>query len=686
MPPPDLSPPVAVDEPEPGPPAEAAAAEPVAVGVEPEVEAESDGAVPGEPAPLAAEPAAPDGAADDTWIELFEASPVAMAVLGDGLVVQANDALRQLSGRTSGELSGMLFDDLVSAGEEGGPLRLERPRGDTRWVKESRSDVELGGTHRELATLEDVTQARETEARLRRQALHDELTGLPNRRLLVDQLTQALSRSRRTASKVGVFFIDVDDLKRVNDTHGHGAGDTLILTVGHSLRDALRESDTLARIGGDEFVAICEDVGEGRTLDEIGQRIIDSVARPLVIDGESIPVSISVGVAAAQSAEEDSENLLARADTAMYRAKAAGGGRLWGGTGRWNTAPDPRPGVEEWLEAMAHGQLRLMYEPVVTADDGVLLGVVGKLRWSHPEMGELTGTDLLETRDVGRATAALVRWSVRKALAEVRSLNDSPLTVWLTVPSRALLQASVADEVTAAYADFGGRRAPALVLDIREKDLASLLRRGGPPTPLARFTAAGPVALGIDGFRGDAVPLGLLPQLAPRSIRLHSALMRAASRNGEPTGRALLDGIVAAATAAGVTSIAAQVDDLATLRVARDAQILAVQGSVVAAARPIDGLTSLLHSRRVALPATRPSRAPFEPDAAVDLSVDIGAALAAETGLALPAPPSGRAPGEPDVTVDLAVDIGATLAAETGVTLPATPSSPAPGAPQPSTH
>lgn len=591
---------------------------------------------------------------DDSWLDLFDASPVPMAMLDDsGVPVEVNDALCRFSGRSAAELTSMPLDELFdtgaehSAGDEGEDLRLVLADGSVRWARAARSEVVLSSTRLQLLTLEDVTGARVTYDQLRQQALYDELTGLPNRRLLVEQLAQALSRARRTAGKVGVFFIDVDDLKRVNDTHGHGGGDLLIRTVGQSVRDALRESDTLARIGGDEFVAVCEDVGEGRTLDEVGQRIIGSVANPLVLDGDSIPVSISVGVAVPVSADEDAETLLARADAAMYRAKAAGGGRLWGGTGRWNTAPDNRPTIQEWLDAMAAGQLRLMYEPVVTADDGILLGVVGKLRWNHAEHGELTGTDLLETRDVGSATGALVRWSVRRALAEVRSLNDSPLTVWLTVPSRALLQASVADEIATAYRDLGGRRAPSLVLDIREKDLASLLRRGGPPGQLARFAAAGPVALGIDGFRGDSVPLGLLPQLAPRSIRLHSALMRAAARIEDPTGRALLDGIVAAATAAGVTSIAAQVDDLDTLQVARDAHVLAVQGSLVAPARTIDGLAAVLHSRRVSLPNTHGLRPTTVLDDAVDLTTDIGASLAAETGVELPGEPSYDAPPDP---------------------------------------
>jgi hypothetical protein len=218
----------------------------------------------------------------------------------------------------------------------------------------------------------------------------------------------------------------------------------------------------------------------------------------------------------------------------------------------------------------------------------------------------------------------------------------------MTVPSRALLQSSVAAEIATGYAELGGRRAPALVLDIREKDLASLLRRGGPPQVMPGHDGEIPVSLGIDGFRGDVVPLGVLAHLAPRSIRLHSSLMQAGARGPDPASRALLKGIVAAATSTGVTSIAAQVDDPDSLQLAREVGVLAVQGAIVAPARAIDALTSLLHARKVELPdppVDEPAPVPAAPSPAADRQepaapapaiADIGAALAAEIGLDLP--------------------------------------------------
>ncbi|HET8970321.1 MAG TPA: diguanylate cyclase [Candidatus Nanopelagicales bacterium] len=627
-----------------------------------------------EPDPVPDPIPAPATDTDPVATAVFEASPVAMAVLDGERLDRVNDAFCDLVHASPEELHGT---DLASLLPDGGAeadddLPLRRSDGEVRWVRLQRSAID-GSTSgpQILLTLQDVTESRTIADRLQRQALHDELTGLPNRRLLLEQLGQALSRSRRTNTRIAVFFIDVDDLKRVNDTHGHRGGDQLILRVGQALREELRESDTLARIGGDEFVAVCEDVGGGRTLDDVGHRFIASVRQPLVLDGATVPVSISVGVAAPRSPDESADSLLSRADAAMYRAKSAGGGRLAGGTNGWDTARESRPDMDEWLAALRDGALRLLYEPVVTADHGTLLGVVARLRWAHPVHGELTGSDLLETRSGGAATTAFIRWAVRKALAEVRTLNDTPLTVWMTVPSRALLQTTVTEEIADAYAALGGRRAPSLVLDIREKDLASLLRRGGPPQVMPGHSGEIPVSLGIDGFRGDAVPLGVLAKLAPRSIRLHSSLTHAAGRTGDPGARALLEGIVAAANSTGVTSIAAQVDDTEALRVAREVGVLAVQGAVVAPARSIDALTTVLHGRQVPLPDTgtaaveRPEAAPV-PEPAVE---DIGAALAAEIGLELPATkPVEDAPLAPAPTTEPIAGLGFS-----GVPLPPSP-------------
>ena len=170
--------------------------------------------------------------------------------------------------------------------------------------------------------------AQVVEAQLRHDALHDALTGLPNRRLVIDRLERGLTRRRRVGGTIAVCFFDVDGLKGVNDNLGHDAGDALLLETAKRITNALRDSDTLGRIGGDEFVAICEDVEGDEGVDRIGRRLLEAVSGTMTIEGHEIPVGASIGIAVPLTDDEAADNLLRRADEAMYEAKSHGGRRV----------------------------------------------------------------------------------------------------------------------------------------------------------------------------------------------------------------------------------------------------------------------------------------------------------------------------------------------------------------------
>src|SRR4051812_32689915 len=163
---------------------------------------------------------------------------------------------------------------------------------------------------------------------LAHRVLHDPLTDLPNRTLFLDRLEQALARLRRNEASIAVLFIDLDDFKVVNDSLGHGAGDKLLVELGSRLRHAIRPSDTIARFGGDEFVVLCEEIGDARDAVAVGERIVEATAVPFVLEGREMWVTASVGVAIAIAEDSTPETLLRDSDAAMYRAKARGPGRV----------------------------------------------------------------------------------------------------------------------------------------------------------------------------------------------------------------------------------------------------------------------------------------------------------------------------------------------------------------------
>jgi diguanylate cyclase (GGDEF)-like protein len=178
----------------------------------------------------------------------------------------------------------------------------------------------------------DISERIEAEERLRRMATHDYLTGLPNRPLFNDRLQQAVARHRRSLRGVAVMFCDLDGFKEVNDSCGHAVGDLVLVRIGERLRGVIRETDTPARVGGDEFVVLCEGITDADDLAALAERIIEAVREPIPLDdgqegGESVRLGISIGIglAGAESRDVDADRLLTLADTAMYRAKSRGG-------------------------------------------------------------------------------------------------------------------------------------------------------------------------------------------------------------------------------------------------------------------------------------------------------------------------------------------------------------------------
>jgi diguanylate cyclase (GGDEF)-like protein/PAS domain S-box-containing protein len=277
------------------------------------------------------------------------------------------------------------------------------------------------------------------EDELRHRALHDSLTGVANRTLLRDRIGHALGRAQRVGSGTAVIFLDVDHFKDVNDTHGHDVGDALLVAVAARLAEAMRPEDTLARLGGDEFVAVCEDIAGDDEAIAIADRLLAALALP-VLEEPRIQVSASAGVVICSPAH-DADSALRDADTAMYRAKAAGRGRVEIFDIATRRRLLARIKTRDELDAaLERDELLLYYQPVIDLESGAMAAVEGLIRWRHPERGivgphafipiaEETG----QIRDIGRlvieqACADAARWNALRpdAAALGVSVNLSP--------------------------------------------------------------------------------------------------------------------------------------------------------------------------------------------------------------------------------------------------------------------
>jgi diguanylate cyclase (GGDEF)-like protein len=299
------------------------------------------------------------------------------------------------------------------------------------------------------------------EELLAHRALHDPLTGLPNRQLLVDRLTHAIEVAhRRGGTPPVVMFLDLDRFKLVNDTFGHRAGDELLIQVADRLLSVLRTSDTLSRFGGDEFVVLCEDFSEAEPVAMVTSRIHAVFDEPFDIGGERLPISVSIGVASLDDAVTTTEALLSDADAAMYFAKAHGAaGKVQMFDQATRGAARNRVRTETALaHALERDELRLYYQPIIEISTNRTVGVEALLRWLHPERGILAPGEFLELAERTGAIIPIGEWVITEACTRVAAWNrnrsaDQHLSLSVNLSPRQLAEANLVDTIAKLLVD-----------------------------------------------------------------------------------------------------------------------------------------------------------------------------------------------------------------------------------------
>ena len=320
----------------------------------------------------------------------------------------------------------------------------------------------------------DVSERKELEQRLRHQAFHDVLTGLPNRALFADRVEHALARAHRTDEAIAVLLIDLDDFKSINDSLGHAMGDLLLVEVAARLDGSMRGADTVARLGGDEFAVILEDNKSAADAERAADRILTAFAVPADLDGRSFPIAASVGIARAGGGTTATE-LLRDADVAMYMAKGLGKNRHAVFAPSMHLAIQERLDLKaDLLRAIAAGdEFEVYYQPIVTLDAGVIVGFEALARWNHPTRGLLEpATFIALAEDIG-AIVALGRLVLNQACLEARRWSedfDQALSVSVNVSASQLDDEGFVTDVLSALRTADLPR-ELLVLEVTESEL-----------------------------------------------------------------------------------------------------------------------------------------------------------------------------------------------------------------------
>jgi diguanylate cyclase (GGDEF)-like protein len=315
-------------------------------------------------------------------------------------------------------------------------------------------------------------EARRATDRFRHGALHDPLTGLPNRLLLQQRLEHATQRAQRSHTNAAILFVDLDRFKQVNDTHGHQVGDELLLAVAQRLTHLVRPGDTLARLSGDEFVFLCEDLTEASDVEVLARRVDESFMEPFVVGETEISASASVGVAFAGPGVDISDQLVAQADIAMYQAKRKGGGRHQNIDLRQAVISLDRHGLESDLRtAFANGQLDVAYQPIVRTVDGQVAGVEALLRWTDAERGSVSTVSIVEVAEQSGLINEIGAWVLERSCQDrarwLRRRPDAPLDLAVNVSARQIVSPKFADSVAEVLANTG-MDPGALILEMTE--------------------------------------------------------------------------------------------------------------------------------------------------------------------------------------------------------------------------
>ena len=437
------------------------------------------------------------------------------------------------------------------------------------------------------------------EEGIRHRALHDPLTGLPNRTLVLDRLAGALARRRRDEGAVAVVLLDLDHFKLVNDSLGHRAGDELLTSLAPRLQDAVRPSDTVARLGGDEFVVVCEDLDGVRAAVQVAERLVAAVRQPLVLGDAEHFASASIGIALAESAEADPQTLIRDADAAMYRAKERGRGRyeLFDESLRQRVLVRLRT-ESELRRALERDELVVHYQPVVDLRDQSIAAVEAVVRWQHPERGLLEPIDFIQVAEETGLIMPLGDVVLTTACRDVAGWQrrfDGEPPVMLCVNASAMQIADTAFPARVAeIARRSGLAAGSLAIEITESVLID--EAHAPVTVLNRMRDYGLVLM-LDDFGTGYSGLSYLRRFPLDVLKIDRSFIAGLGTDGEDS--AIVTAIIGMARALGLTVVAEGVESREQLAQLTLLDCDRAQGFLFAPPTPADRIEQMIATRSV---------------------------------------------------------------------------------------
>ncbi|MFF0473588.1 putative bifunctional diguanylate cyclase/phosphodiesterase [Streptomyces sp. NPDC004284] len=556
-------------------------------------------------------------ATESRFRAVFDGAAIGIGIADlDGNVLEVNDTLTRMFGGMEGPLRSRkvsewvhpedgphvwkLYEELVRGERE--HYRVEKPyyRGDgtVLWTNLTVSllrDAE-GRPQYQLALMEDTTERRLLHLRLRYEATHDALTGLPNRTLFFERLEKALAPGEN--ARFGLCYLDLDGFKVINDSLGHSAGDRLLVEVADRLQSCVTGAgEMVARLGGDEFVALTTAPGGERDVTELADRILAALATPLRIDGRELTVRGSLGLVEGPAGERTPAEVLRSADITMYRAKSAGGNRFELADPEADARAITRHGLTTALPtALERGEFFIEYQPLVHLDDGSVHGAEALVRWCHPQHGVLGPDRFIPLAEDTGLIVPLGRWVLQEAVRQARfwqtrHSDGGPLRINVNLsPTQLHHPRLVADTVDVL--ERSGLEPGALCLEVTESALIGadedLLK------PLRQLAEMG-VDIALDDFGTGYSNLANLRRLPVSVLKLDRSFTRGMQQHPvDPVDLKIVEGIVSLAHSLELAVTVEGVETAAQARQLRDLGCDTAQGWYYARPGAPDRIHSLV--------------------------------------------------------------------------------------------
>ncbi|MDO8614754.1 MAG: EAL domain-containing protein [Dehalococcoidia bacterium] len=528
----------------------------------------------------------------------------------DGRFTFASPSYRDVLGYEPDELLGTSIFDLVhpedrpavmqefiravSTGNPGAAVyRSRRKDGEWLWMESAGKPFQSdAGEIRAVIVSRDITARKRAEETIRHMAYHDPLTGLPNRALFEDRLSVALAQARRAGQSLCLMSVDVDHFKLVNDTLGHAAGDAVLKAAGERLQGLVRQGDTVARIGGDEFILLLAGHVSAAAASRVATDIRNAFREPFPLGGQEVHATISIGISFYPQDGETADALIRNADAALYRAKDMGRSNYQLYAPSMNLGAAERLALDQELrDALEHEEFDIYYQPQLAIGTGQMVGAEALLRWRHPSRGVVSPDEFIPVAEETGLIVPLGKWVLRTAAAQVRAWLAAglpPLRVAVNISMRQFQERDFVQTVAQALKDTG-LDATHLELEITE---STAMRDAAFTISVLRQLREMGIRISIDDFGTGHSSLRYLRDFPIHALKIDRSFIR--DLTTDPNDAALVSEIIALAHRLGLEIVAEGVETQQQLNFLRDGGCDLFQGYLCARPMPADAFEECL--------------------------------------------------------------------------------------------